>query len=443
MNVPRTNPLKLLDDHEIRTVRVEWCDLHGIARGKRISRQTFDQVLERGLRFSTAPLLMDLRGETVETSISFAQAGWPDMVARPDPATLHLVPYEEATAGVLADLETTDGEPVEIAPRSVLRQALQRVLDEDEDLFVGAELEFYVLPADRWEPLPPGKQCFRMALGADEEAAISRLWRLLPEMGLRVEAVHAEDGPGQFEINLAPAGAVASADAAFIFRNAVKEIVAQSRLRATFMAKPFSQFSGNGFHLHQSMCSSPTGEPVFSSAEDGREPSEACQQFMAGQIAFAREAAALYLPTINSYKRTELRGPKPLSVCWGSDNRTVALRMLANDKTGVRIENRIAGADANPYLLMAAAAATGSAGRARNTELPDPLCADAYESQERGEAMPTTLEEALGLLGNSAILRSAMGDALIDTFLSMKRAEVERFSRSVTDWEVAEYSRYI
>jgi glutamine synthetase len=282
-----------------------------------------------------------------------------------------------------------------------------------------------------------------MALGPAEDAALSRLWRLLPQMGLAVQANHPEDGPGQFEINLAPHRALASADAAFTFRNAVKEIVARAGLRVTFMAKPFAEFSGNGFHLHQSLRDAVSGQPLFSSPDDRGRPSDACGHFVAGQIAFAGEAAALFLPTVNSYKRTELRGPKPLSVCWDGDNRTVALRLLANDETGVRLENRIAGADANPYLLMAAALATGAAGRAQGLRLPAPLCGDAYAAEERAEALPASLQDALALLDRSEILRSALGDGLVDLFVALKRSEAERFRRSVTDWEVREYSTYI
>lgn len=443
MEVARTNPLKLLDDNAIRTVRIEWCDLHGLARGKRVSRESFEQVLQRGLRFSTAPLFMDLRGETVEVDHSFARRGWPDMVARPDVSTLQVVPHEAATARVLADLETTDGEPIEIAPRFVLRRVLEGMLDKGDEWLVGAELEFYVLPEEGWEPLPPGKQCFRMMLGDEEQRALTRLMRLLPGTGIMVEGFHPEDGPGQFEINLSPARAMTSADAAFIFRNAVKEVTAQAGLRATFMAKPFTEFSGSGFHLHLSACDTATGEPILSSPEASNQPSEACLQFVAGQTAFAREAAAFYLPTVNSYKRTELRGPEPLSICWGDDNRTVAFRLVTDGKMGVRIENRIAGADANPYLVMAAAIATGMAGRAQGLEPPEPLRTDAYEAPERGQALPTGLDEALKLLRHSDVMRAAMGDSLIDTFVSLKRAEVRRFRRSVTDWELAEYSRYI
>jgi glutamine synthetase len=162
MYAPAIDPLSLLEDHAIHTVRVEWCDLHGLARGKRLSRGAFDRALEQGLRFSTAPLFMDLRGETVETRAAFARAGWPDMVARPDLTTLHIAPQEEGTASVIADLETSDGAPVEFAPRYVLRRALERVLEPHEEFVVGAELEFYVLPSG-WRLAPqrmrPSRGC--------------------------------------------------------------------------------------------------------------------------------------------------------------------------------------------------------------------------------------------------------------------------------------------
>jgi glutamine synthetase len=288
--------------------------------------------------------------------------------------------------------------------------------------------------------LPPGRQALRTHLGREERRCMERLWRELGAMGFLTEAMYAEDGPGQFEINLAAGEPLATCDAAFHFRRAVKQTVAGEGLVATFMAKPVPDGGGSGFHLHQT-ATLEGGGPAF--AAEGESASAECLQFAAGQVAYAVEAAALYLPTVNAYKRIKLRGPCPLSLCWAWDNRSCALRLIKDPGGELRIENRIPGADANPYLITAAAVATGLAGVQQELTPPEPVTESTYLGREGGEALPGSLGDALAALNGSSLLREWLGDELVDAFVGVKSREADRFASAITDWERDEYLAYL
>lgn len=439
----RTAAEGFLRGHDIRMVRVEWCDLHGLARGKRVSCDRFLRSLKTGIRQSGAPMLMDLRGEAPEGESSWSEAGWPDIRAVPDLSTLRLAWDEEATACVQADLVGPDGAPVAMSPRQVLRRVLSAAEGRGWEFVIGPELEFYIFADGEATLMPPGRQALRVTLGRRERECLDRLLAGLRRAGFETEAVYAEDGPGQFEINLPATDPLAAADAAFSFRSLVKQQAADEGLTATFMAKPLSEFSGSGFHVHISGRATPGRRPLFATSPRSGRPNATCRRFIAGQLSFAREAAAVYLPTVNSYKRIETRGPTPLTLCWGGDNRSAAIRVIANGPGDCRIENRIAGADANPYLLVAVALATGLLGCERRLEPSAALKCSAYAEPDGGERLPTTLREAADLLGRSEDLRMALGDEFVDVFVALKRREAQRFEASVTDWERREYLPFI
>ncbi len=430
---------EFLEEHAIHTVRVGWCDLHGLMRGKTVTRARFLEVLERGVGQSTAPLLMDLQGDVDDRSSAAGKAGWPDMRAIPDLEFICHLPHEPGTAEVIADLVDEKGEPVAASPRHVLQRVLNRASELGWRFTIGAELEFYIFRDDERTLLPPGRQALRVHLGADEQRCMERLWQDLKAMGYLTEALYAEDGPGQFEINLAAGEPLTTCDMAFHFRRTVKQIVAQEGLVATFMAKPLAESSGSGFHVHQTAVVD--DEPAFTA--DAESASARCLQFAAGQLAYAAEAAALYLPTINAYKRIKLRGSSPLSLCWAWDNRSSAIRLIRESGDEVRIENRIPGADANPYLITATAIATGLEGVKQQLEPPEPLTESAYLGRQSGEALPERLEDAVDALGGSSVLRDWLGDEFVEAFVGLKRREADRFAGAITDWERQEYLTYL
>ncbi len=431
----------LLSRHSVRTVRVEWCDLHGLARGKRLSRPRFQAALARGLPQSTAPLFMDLHGNTVDAGERYERAGWPDMLAWPDLQTLRLAPHEEGCAVAVADLADRDGQPLP-APRQVLKRVLERAGDSGWAFDVAAELEFYLFSGRDLGRLPPGKQALRTRLGREEKQAVRRMWDALAAMGFTVEACCAEDGPGQFEINLACEDPLTTADGAFLFRNVVKEIAAQEGLFATFMAKPLPDESGNGLHVHVGVdCSA--SRHSMGECDAAQSPTPECRAFIAGQLTLARELAALWLPTVNAYKRAATRNALGRALTWGRDNRTAAVRLVDTPGQRLRIENRIPGADANPYLAIAATLVAGVVGFERGLT-PAPPLTDAGERREDATpTLPEQLGEAAELLAASEEAGDWLGQDFVHLFVGLKRAESRRFATAVTDWEHQEYSTYL
>ena len=422
--------------HEIDTVRVEWCDLYGMSRGKSMSREHFLAAVESGTTFSSAALQMDLQGEThLLAGQSNAQA-WVSLLAVPDVSSLHPYASQQGVARCLSDLFTTEGEPVLMSPRQVLQRVVAQGVEMGLVPSIGLELEFYLLPGAVDERAPVGRQVYRMQSSAAEHTFLEPLYRQMSEAGIEVEAICAEDGPGQFEIILQHTSALAAADAAYTARNLLKELAARQGLIATFLSRPLEQHSGSGSHIHQSLWNL-EGEPLFTSGEG---PAECIfWRYLAGQLRHFREASALYLPTINAYKRLALR-TDPFRIEWAYEHRTAALRVLGSSTGTLRVENRAIAGEANPYLSVAAALATGFEGIRRAESLPSAFrSSDARPAPRAGAPLPRSLEDALTELSASATMRRWLGSDVVDAFILLKSVEVRRYETAVTDWELREY----
>ncbi len=431
-----------LDSHEVHRVFVGWPDLHGLMRGKCLSRDRFVTTLESGVPMSSAPLYMDLRGEVEDSDWPAGSAGWPNVVAAPDLESLRPRAYECGTAEVMADLYDTQGELLAEAPRTVLRRVLELARQQGIEFNVGIELEFFLFAKDDSTVLPPGQQALRAQLGKQEATLLRRLWECLESMGLPPETACVETGPAQLEVNLAGGPPLDACDQATSFKRTVKQMADEAGLVATFMAKPLADASGNGFHLHQTATRVEGESPLW--LRECKALAKPCREFVAGQLAYAPELAAIYLPTVNSYKRTKLRGPAPLQLCWGWDNRSAAIRLLAAQDGRARIENRIGGGDANPYLLVAAALAAGMEGIQGNLSLEEPVVGNAYlDGAPRPHALPPDLERALTALAQSNLAHSWLGTSFVDAFVRLKRRELDRFASAVTDWEREEYLTFL
>jgi glutamine synthetase len=431
-----------LDAHDVHRVFVGWPDLHGLMRGKYLSRDRFVATLGSGVPMSSAPLYMDLRGETEDSNWPAGLAGWPNFVASPDLESLRPRAYECQTAEVMADLYNAQGELLPEAPRTVLRRVLELARERGIEFKVGVELEFFLFAKDDTAVLPPGPQALRAQLGKQEATLLRRLWECLESMGLPPEAACVETGPAQLEVNVAGGPPLAACDQATSFKRTVKQMADEAGFVATFMAKPIADASGNGFHLHQTATRVEGGSPLW--FREGKALAKTCREFVAGQLAYAPELAAIYLPTVNSYKRTRLRGPAPLQLCWGWDNRSAAIRLLEAQDGSARVENRIGGGDANPYLLVAAALATGMEGVLGGLTLEEPVVGNAYlDGAPRPYALPPDLERALTALAQSNLAHSWFGTSFVEVFVRIKSREVDRFASAVTDWEREEYVTFL
>ncbi|MFM7247177.1 MAG: glutamine synthetase family protein, partial [Actinomycetota bacterium] len=367
------------------------------------------------------------------------ESGYGDFVLRPDLATLRRATWLEGTAICLADVEHHDGSPVVESPRQILRVQLDRLAARGWQAMVGSELEFvlyretYASARDKgYRDLVPGNayNVDYSILGTTMVEDVIRPIRLaMKAAGLTVEDSKGECNLGQHEVNFRYQDALRMADEHVLYKLAAKEIAHQRGAALSFMAK-VNQREGNSCHIHCSLWAG--DEPLFAGdGPHGHAP--LYDQWIAGQLERTRELAYLYAPNVNSYKRYAHGSFAPTTLLWGRDNRTCAFRSVGHGPS-LRLETRIAGGDANPYLAFAAVIAAGLDGVDRGLVPPAPLPGSAYDAE--GPRLPTSLREAVDLLDGSALARAAFGDRVVDHYVTSGRHEVEAFEAAVTDWEM-------
>jgi glutamine synthetase len=428
----------------ITSVRVLYADLHGVARGKDVPIQELDNVLESGLCFCHAVMGTDLN----HVPVVGGEQGYPDMLARPDLSTLVSLPWEPGVGSCLADLEAA-GDAEICDPRGTLRRAVDNVRELGLDPIVGPELEFFLVSRDAAAPNGIRRHVDNLSMvytvgpQADPGGIVRRMTEQMAELGLGVFAVNHEFMNSQYEINLRHSGALDAADRAFRLKTAVKDIAAQHGLLATFMGKPFNDQGGSGMHLHVSL--ERDGANAFADADGEHGVSAELLQFSAGVIEPAAGLTALLNPTINAYRRIQPDSLAPTHANWGWDNRATMIRIPPERGRATRVELRVGDGAANPYLGIAAVLAAGADGIRRRLTAPSPLSGDAYRAAEDqiGAALPHSLEQSLDALERDQLLRDALGAAIVDTFVAMKRFEVERHRAWVSEWEVNEYAHHL
>ncbi|MEU9886200.1 glutamine synthetase family protein [Sphaerisporangium sp. NPDC051011] len=450
----RAELLGFVEEHGIRTVRVGAVDIDGVWRGKRIPVQYFtDSVWEKGTQISNILFGWDMVDELL-TGVEYTgwHTGYPDVTLKPDLSTLTLVPWEPHTASVICDIEELDGTPLALSPRRLLRKVLEDAADLGFSATAAYEFEFYLLrqsPGDLHrsgfrdlEPLTHGSRTYSLQRGTATEYVLGEIRERLQTAGVYIEACNSEHGPGQFEVNIHHDGALRAADHALLLKNAVKEIAAQHGHTATFIAKLDAAWAGSSGHVHQSLwCAD--GTPAFACANPCR-LSETGAQYVAGLLTLAREMTAIYLPTVNSYKRTEGGSWAGASATWGRDNRTVAVRSIPAPGAAARVENRIPGADANPYLVIAANVASGLHGIRHRLTPPAEVTGNAYELPNAAElALPASLDAAVEAYAASPLTRELFGKEFVEHFATTRRWEISQFGKAVTDWELRRYLEVI
>ncbi|MGH3778849.1 MAG: glutamine synthetase family protein [Pseudonocardiaceae bacterium] len=430
-----------VDDGQVDTVLVAITDMQGRLQGKRCAARYFlDEVMPHAAEACNYLLAVDVDMTPVAGyAMSSWERGYGDFVLKPDLSTLRRVPWHEATALVLCDLAWADGTPVTASPRQILRRQLERLTERGLVAFVGTELELLVFKTsyeDAWRSgyrnLEPANQYnvdYSMIGTGRIEHLLRRIRNGMSGAGLYVESAKGECNLGQHEIAFRYAGALTTCDNHSIYKTGAKEIADQEGMSLTFMAK-YDQREGNSCHIHISLRSL-DGEPVLA----GSGPhafSKLMEHFIAGQLAGLCELTYLFAPNINSYKRYVPGSFAPTAVAWGLDNRTCALRVVGHGES-LRVENRVPGADVNPYLAVAASIAAGLDGIARQLPLEPPFAGNAYESDR--PHIPRTLREAAQLFAASELARAAFGDDVVEHYLNAARVELAAFDAAVTDWE--------
>ncbi|MCU4296189.1 glutamine synthetase [Brevibacterium permense] len=433
---------KDIESGEVDTVLVAATDMQGRLQGKRITGRFFiDEVMDNGTEGCSYLLAADVEMNTVDGfALTSWEHGYGDLLFVPDFSTLRRIPWHPGSVMVQCDLARTNGTPLAVSPRQVLKAQLERLEKLGYAPIGATELEFALYNTS-----------YRNAMAGDyrnlEAASIYNidyslfgtgqvedyLRRLRNEMdgaGLYTESAKGECNLGQLEVGFRYTNILATCDNHVVYKLGAKQIADQQGRSVTFMAKPNGR-EGSSCHIHMSLNDS-SGKPVFGVGH-GNEMSETMKQFVAGVVATQYDFTYLYAPNVNSYKRFADGSFAPTTVGWGWDNRTCAVRIVGHGP-GLRFEQRVPGADANPYLACAALVAAGIHGLDHKLELPEALAGNAYTQDVR--SIPRRLHDAVSAFDTSSVAREAFGDEVVDHYAHAGRVEMAAFDAAVTDWEV-------
>jgi glutamine synthetase len=420
----------------IDTMLLAITDMQGRLQGKRLVAQFFlDEVVDHGAEGCNYLLAVDVDMNTVDGyAMSSWEQGYGDMLLVPDLATLRPVPWQEGTAMCLADVAWPGGGDVVASPRQILRAQLARLAERGLRANAGTELEFLVFLdtyEDAWKQgyreLNPANLYnidYSLLGTARVEPLIRRIRNCMTGAGMVVEDSKGECNRGQHEINFHYADALRAADEHVVYKNAAKEIAADAGMAISFMAK-FDAREGSSCHIHFSLADD--DGPVFARDE------KLFRAFLAGQLACLRELTLMFAPNINSYKRYSVGSFAPTTIAWGKDNRTCALRVVGHGPS-FRFENRVGGADLNPYLALSAIIASGLHGVDAGLELEAVFEGSAYAA-EGAPHLPATLRHAREEFAASEIARAAFGEEVTAHYLNAADVELAAFDSAITDWE--------
>lgn len=419
-----TEIARAIEAGEIDVVEILWPDHQGHARGKRIEADGFlARAAGQGFAFCDAALTWDVAGDVKPgLRLSSWDTGYPDMFAVPDLDTFRRLPWRTRTGQVVCDLVDHHRELIRTAPRSVLRRVVERLAGLGYEARVGIEIESHLLDGDG-NPLSGGLHAYSLEKLSELDPVIGEI-----VAGVRgfvdIEGANTEYGPGQIEINLRHAPALAAADQAARLKYAVRELARRSGALATFMAKPYADQAGNSMHLHVSLWRD--GEPAFEGAEN-----ELQRHAIGGLLAHLPGITLYQAPTVNSYKRFEELSFAPSNVNWGGDNRTVAVRSL-----DARVELRVGAADAQPHWAVAGALAAIVAGiEARE----DPGTAGQGNLYGEGRKLPPTLGDGVAAARYDAVVTDILGEDAVHDYTTLAELEWHAFVGAVSDWDRERY----
>lgn len=438
----------------IDTVLVVFTDLYGRPIGKRYDARFFmETALEGGAHACDYLLTADMEMQPVP-GYDFAnwERGYGDVHLLPDLATLRHLSWLDRTAMVQCDVAEREGHGLlSLAPRSLLRTQADQAAARGFEVMAASELEFYMYRTSYREGAKSGftnmdptgsvNEDYHVLQGTREEDFIGALRRHLHDSGVPVETSKGEWGHGQHELNVRYTNIVTMADRHAVYKQCVKEVADQMERSVTFMAKPSEDGAGSSCHIHLSLWRD--GKNAFAGEEvlGYIRCSKTFRHFLAGWIAHTSDLMVLYAPTVNSYKRYQAGSWAPTRLAWSYDNRTAGFRVVGAGPS-LRIECRIPGADANPYLAFAAALASGLDGVERELEPPPIFEGDVYAAEDL-PAVPVSLSKAIDAFEASAFARQAFGEAFVEHYVHFLRHEQACYDRAVTDWERGRYFEQI
>lgn len=427
-----------LKQHQITEVECVTPDFTGIARGKIVPREKFSA--DEGMRLPEAVLVQTVTGEFAD---NVTPATDPDMILLPDPNSIRLVPWaKDPVAQVIHDCYNSDGTPVDLSPRYVLRRVLKLYEDMGWEPVVAPEMEFYIVDVNRDPDLPlqpplgrtgrpeTGRKAYSIDAVNEYDDMFEDIYDYCDAQNLAIDTLIHEVGACQMEINFLHGDALDLADQVFLFKRTVREAAIRHNMYATFMAKPMEGEPGSAMHMHQSVIDTASGRNVFSN-EDGS-PSPAFYHFIGGLQRYLPKTMPFFAPYVNSYRRLTPYTAAPTNVQWGFDNRTVGLRVPHSSPAARRVENRVPGVDVNPYIAMAASLACGYLGMVNQIDCAEPVQINAYSLPYE---LPRGTEDALEQLKACPEIAEILGPRFVELYIAMKEKEFSEYFRVISPWE--------
>ena len=429
-----------LRDHRIEEVECVAPDFGGVPRGKAMPCAKFAEM--KPIYMPVSIFFQTITGMYVEFE---DQAVWAEHDLRliPDLSTMRAVPWAlEPSVQVIHDLVDKKGQAVPFAPREVLRRVLKLYAERGWRPVVAPELEFYLTKrnTDPDYPLEPpigrtgrqgmGNQAYSISAVDEYDSVIEHIYDYAEAQGLEIDTVIQEAGAGQIEMNLIHGDPMDLADQVFMFKRTIREAALRHDCYATFMAKPMEGQPGSAMHIHQSVVDAKTGRNIFTDASDA--PTPEFYHFIGGQQKYLAATGCVFAPYVNSYRRLTPDMAAPVNLEWGEDNRTAGLRVPISGPEARRVETRVVGADANPYLSLAVCLACGYLGLRDAVEARPVLEGNAYSGQHE---LPHGLLEAVSLFESTPELREVLSPEFCDLYARVKRAEYNEYMRVISPWE--------
>ena len=444
--------VKRVREREPNCAKVGVFDMDGIFRGKYLNADKLASALAGGFGFCDVVLGWDSDDQLYDNAhFTGWHTAYPDAEVRLLPETERAIPFE---AGMPLILGEFSGAAEAICPRGILRRVLDKAAALGCRVKAAAEFEFFVFDETpqsvrdkgyrNLKPITPGHFGYSMLRSGVHADFYHELWSTCAAMRIELEGLHTETGPGVIEAAIRVDDALEAADKAALFKTIVKILCQRRGWMATFMAKWSPEWPGQSGHLHMSLVDAESGRTRFHDEGEALAMSEEMRWFVGGQQALMPELLAMVAPTVNAYTRLIPGFWAPTAALWGYENRTCALRVIGGSAKSQRVEYRIAAADINPYLALAAAIGSGLWGMEHEVEPDAPIEGNAYAVEPRPErALPTTLWEAAQRLRMSAAARDLFGGAFVDHYAATREWEERAARKAVTDWQLARYFEII
>lgn len=446
--------LQHLVEEGTEKVKLAITDIDGVLRGKVISFEKFRSVVEKGFGFCDVVFGWDMGDQAYDNGkFTGWHTGYPDAMACVDIQTFRQVPWENNIPFFLADFRIDGQKELPVCPRGLLKKLAKQAQEEGYLPMLSQEFEWFNFINKENElnersfrdlkPISNGMFGYSVLRASQGSAFFHDIFDLLTKFGVPLEGIHTETGPGVYEAAIFYADAVEAADRAVLFKTGVKEIAHRHGIIPSFMAKFSENLPGCSGHIHQSLWSADGKQNLFYDKKTKTGMSSLMESYIAGQLLCLPFILPMYAPTVNSYKRLVEGAWAPTTLTWAIDNRTTALRALPGGASSTRLETRVVGSDANPYLAMAGCLASGLYGIRNKLKLRTPATTGSGYADKENGVLPKNLWEATQAMKQSPLAKELFGDVFTDHFTGTREWEWRQFSKVVTDWELKRYFEII